>query len=68
LINDASGFAATDATTAMDVLTAVDGVPVETALATVHNYQSWPGNDNAPARARWNSGLARWDLVMVDCQ
>mgnify|MGYP006928169339 CR=1 FL=1 len=68
LINDASGFAATDATTAMDVLTAVNGVPVETALATVHNYQSWPGNDNAPARARWNSGLARWELVMVDCQ
>jgi len=68
LINDASGFATTDATTAMDGLEAVDGVPVLTALATVQNIHGWAGDDNAEARARYNHELKRWELVMVDCQ
>lgn len=68
LINDASGFAAIDATTAMDGLEAVNGLAAETALATVHNVHGWPGDDNAEARARWSGEQQRWELVMVDCQ
>jgi hypothetical protein len=67
LINDTGGFTSGDATTAMDGLEAVDGVPVETTLATVYNVHGWGGDDNAEARAGWNCEQKRWELLMVDC-
>jgi hypothetical protein len=67
LINDAGGFATTDATTAMDGLEAVDGVPVETTLATVYNVFSWSGADDAEAIAVYNATTEEWELRMVAC-
>jgi hypothetical protein len=67
LINDAGGFTTADATTSMDNLEAVDGVPVETSLDTVYNVFSWPGDDNAEAVARYNAKTEEWELRMVAC-
>ena len=68
LINDASGFATNDPTTAMDGLIPLNGVGVETTLATVYNIHDWGGDDNANARAEWNADDEQWELYMVDCQ
>lgn len=68
LINDASGFATSDPTTAMDGLIALNGMGDETSLATVYNIHGWAGDDNANARAEWNAEDGQWELYMVDCQ
>jgi hypothetical protein len=67
LINDAGGFTTGDATTAMDNLEAVNGVPVETALATIYNVFSWSGADNAEAICVYNATTEEWELRMVAC-
>jgi hypothetical protein len=66
LINDAGGFTSAQ-TTAMDGLEAVDGVPVETALATVQNPFGWDGDDNVEALAEWNASQEQWELRMIAC-
>lgn len=66
LINDAGGFTSAQ-TTAMDGLEAVDGVPVETALATVQNPFGWDGDDNVEALAEWNASQEQWELRMIVC-
>lgn len=60
-------FTTSDATCAMDGLEAVDGVPVETTLATVYNVHGWNGNDGGEARAQWSAEQKRWELEMGDC-
>jgi len=67
LIDDVGGFLASDSTTTMDNLIALNGMGDETSL-TVHNIHGWAGDDNANVRAEWNAEDGQWEMYQLDCQ
>ena len=67
LVNEAGGFTGSDTTIAVDGLTAIDGVPVLTSIASVANTDSWTGADDAIIWVYYNGSQEQWEINNIGC-
>jgi hypothetical protein len=72
VVNDASGFATTDSSVAVDGVTYVDGFTPGTAITTVYNEPAssnyiFEGDDNDVGQAEYDPGNDKYWIRMMEC-